>query len=181
MLLASSEESLELLREEQAVRSSDEEEEFTDEEYFAASGKRKTTASRRHGTKHFKRRLGGDHPQNASRFYLQWAGCETGTAYLVLDEDHERTGYFDLDKSGMTARGQFRCRRLFGDKHLVFTLLKVADTPRKIQTHGRAIARKIVGFVGNCVNLDTTWSASGDPLDPNIRIVDSGLGVGIVF
>ncbi|KAI0471416.1 hypothetical protein F4859DRAFT_485607 [Xylaria cf. heliscus] len=131
MLLASSEESLELLREEQAVRSSDEEEEFTDEEHFAASGKRKKTASRRPGVKPFKRRLGGDDPQNPSRFYLQWAGCETGTAHLVLDEDHERTGYFDLDKSGMTARGQLRYRAFFGSTRLVFTLLKVADTPKK--------------------------------------------------
>ncbi|KAI0451010.1 hypothetical protein F5B21DRAFT_488721 [Xylaria acuta] len=130
MLLASSEESLELLREEQAVRSSDEEDEFSDSEYFAASGKRKVTATRRAGTKHFKRRLGGDHPQNPGRFYLQWAGCETGTAHLVLDEDHERTGYFDLDKSGMTARGELKYRELFGKRDLVFTLLKVADTPR---------------------------------------------------
>ncbi|KAI1748717.1 hypothetical protein F4782DRAFT_516013 [Xylaria castorea] len=131
MLLASSEESLELLREEQAVRSSDEEDEFTDEEHFAASGKRKTTASRRPGARGFKRRLGGDHPQNPGRFYLQWAGCDTGTAHLVMDEDHERTGYFDLDKSGMTARGKLKYRELLGDKRLVFTLLKVADTPRK--------------------------------------------------
>ncbi|KAI0438484.1 hypothetical protein F4803DRAFT_534855 [Xylaria telfairii] len=130
MLLASSEESLELLREEQDVRSSDEEGEFADEEYFAASGKRKAKASRGPGAKHFKRRLGSDRPQDASRFYLQWAGCETGTGHLVMDEDHERTGHFDLDKSGMSARGQFRYRELFGDKPLVFTLLKVADTPR---------------------------------------------------
>ncbi|KAI8948633.1 hypothetical protein F4801DRAFT_556433 [Xylaria longipes] len=132
MLLASSEESLELLREEQAVRSSDEEEEeeITDSEYFAASGKRKTTAPRRAGIKHFKRRLGGDHPPNPGRFYLQWAGCKTGSAYLVLDEDHLRTGYFDLDKTGMTARGEFKYRELFGGKNLVFTLLKIADTPR---------------------------------------------------
>ncbi|KAI3331032.1 hypothetical protein F4824DRAFT_476407 [Ustulina deusta] len=132
MLLASSQESLELLREEQAVRSSDEEEEFTDSEYVAASGKRKATASRKNGAKHFKRRLGGDESQNPGRFYLQWAGLETGTGELVLDEDHERTGHFDLDKTGMTARGQIFYRTICGnDKPLVFTILKVADEPRK--------------------------------------------------
>ncbi|KAI0551531.1 hypothetical protein F4679DRAFT_538287 [Xylaria curta] len=127
ILLACSRESLEVLREEQA----DEEDELTDEEQLAASGKRKTTASQRPGAKSFKRRLGGDDTQNPGRFYLQWAGCENGTGDLVMDEDHERTGYFDLDKSGMTARGKLRYRSFFGDERLVFTLLKVADTPRK--------------------------------------------------
>ncbi|KAI0534717.1 hypothetical protein GGR58DRAFT_481685 [Xylaria digitata] len=130
MLLASSEESLELLREEQAARSSDEEE-LTDSEYFAASGKRKAKASQKTSSKNFKRRLGGGRSHNHNRFYLQWAGTEPGTGKLVLDEDHERTGSFDLDKSGMTARGQFHYRAFFGDKPLVFTLLKVADKPRK--------------------------------------------------
>ncbi|TGJ84555.1 hypothetical protein E0Z10_g4209 [Xylaria hypoxylon] len=131
MLLASSEEYLELLREEQAVTSSDEEEELTDSEHFPVSGKRKAKASQQTGSKNFKRRLGGDRSQNPSRFYLQWAGCDIGTGELALDEDHERTGNFDLDKSGMTARGQFRYPSFFGDKLLVFTLLKIADKPRK--------------------------------------------------
>ncbi|KAI0186410.1 hypothetical protein EV127DRAFT_472652 [Xylaria flabelliformis] len=131
MLIANSKESLELLREEQqVVRSSDEENEFTDEEHFAASGKRKKTSAQRHGAKASKRRLGGDHSQKPGRFYLQWAGCETGTGELVLDEDHERTGHFDLDESGITARGKLRYPGLFGDKLLVFKLLKVSDTPR---------------------------------------------------
>ncbi|KAI0427475.1 hypothetical protein F5Y09DRAFT_333347 [Xylaria sp. FL1042] len=131
MLLASSEESLERLREEQAVRSSDEEGELTDSEYNSGWGKRKATTLRKTGTKHFKRRLGGDSSKNPGRFYLQWAGCEIGTAKLILDEDHERTGHFDLDKTGMTARGQMSCRDFFGDKPMVFTLLKVAAEPKE--------------------------------------------------
>ncbi|KAI0968385.1 hypothetical protein F4678DRAFT_442886 [Xylaria arbuscula] len=130
MLLASSEQSLQLLREEQPARS-DDEEEFTESEYSSTSGKRKATGPRNDSARNFKRRLGSDSSQNPSRFYLQWAGCETGNAELVTDEDHERAGYFDLDKTGMTARGQFHYRSLFGDKPLVFTLLKVADQPRK--------------------------------------------------
>ncbi|KAI1274224.1 hypothetical protein F5Y07DRAFT_373686 [Xylaria sp. FL0933] len=131
MLLASSEESLERLRQEQAVRSSDEEEELTDSEYHSGWGKRKATTSKQADAKHFKRRLGTGSTQVPGRFYLQWAGCETGNAYLVLDEDHERTGHFDLDKTGMTARGQMFCRVFFSDKPIVFTLLKIADEPKK--------------------------------------------------
>ncbi|GAW13364.1 hypothetical protein ANO14919_027480 [Xylariales sp. No.14919] len=131
MLLSSTEESLELLREENAACSSDEEEESTDFEYFASSGKRKAKSPQKTAVKTFKRRLGSDHSQNPGRFYFQWAGHEHGTGKLVLDEDHEKTGHFDLDKSGMTARGQFYYRGFCGDEPLVFTLLKVADRPRK--------------------------------------------------
>ncbi|KAJ2966546.1 hypothetical protein NUW58_g10639 [Xylaria curta] len=130
MLLATSEESLELLREEEAVRPSDDEAELADVEHFTASGKRRV-ASQQASMKPFKRRLGSNHVPAPSRFYLQWAGCETGNAHLVLDDDHERTGYFDLDKSGTTARGQFHYRSFFGQEPLVFTLLKIADKPRK--------------------------------------------------
>ncbi|KAF2964137.1 hypothetical protein GQX73_g9420 [Xylaria multiplex] len=130
MLLASSEESLELLREEQEATSSDNEE-LTDSEYFAASGKRKAKTSQKTSSKNFKRRLGGDYSHNPCRFYLQWAGTDPGTGELILDDDYERTGSFELDKSGMTARGQFHYRSFFGDKPLVFTLLKIADEPRK--------------------------------------------------
>ncbi|RWA14049.1 hypothetical protein EKO27_g1064 [Xylaria grammica] len=131
MLLSSTEESLELLREENAACSSDEEEEPTDFEYFASLGKRKAKSPPKTAVKTFKRRLGSDRSQNPGRFYFQWAGHEHGTGELVLDEDHEKTGHFDLDKSGMTARGQFYYRGFFGDEPLVFTLLKVADRPRK--------------------------------------------------
>ncbi|KAI1742729.1 hypothetical protein F4680DRAFT_411584 [Xylaria scruposa] len=131
MLIASSRESLELLREEQVARSSDEDDEITDEEHFAASGKRKKTASQQLSAKSSKRRLSGDHAQRPGRFYLQWAGCDTGTGDLVMDEDHERTGYFDLDKSGIIARGKLSYPGLLGDKRLAFKLLKVSDIPRK--------------------------------------------------
>ncbi|KAI0813704.1 hypothetical protein GGR55DRAFT_687370 [Xylaria sp. FL0064] len=114
-----------------AVRSSDEEEELTDSEYHSGWGKRKATTSKQADAKHFKRRLGTGSTQIPGRFYLQWAGCETGNAYLILDEDHERTGHFDLDKTGMIARGQMFCHTFFSDKPIVFTLLKVADEPRK--------------------------------------------------
>ncbi|KAI1120964.1 hypothetical protein F5Y10DRAFT_257305 [Nemania abortiva] len=132
MLLATSEDSLERLRAEQPVHSSGSDEEEPDGSgYSTASGKRKATGSQQAGAKHLKRRLGSSHSPNPSRIYLQWAGCETGTAELVLDEDHERTGHFDLDKRELTARGQFYWRAMFGKKPLVFTLLKVADKPKK--------------------------------------------------
>ncbi|KAI0104629.1 hypothetical protein GGR51DRAFT_223637 [Nemania sp. FL0031] len=131
MLLATSEESLERLREEQAVRSSDDEEEFSCGYDVAALGKRRATGSQQANGRNFKRRLGGDKPAEPGRIYLQWAGCQTGDTYLVLDEDHERTGHFDLDKTELTARGQFYFRHFFGDEPLVFTLLKVSDTPKK--------------------------------------------------
>ncbi|KAI1302877.1 hypothetical protein F5Y03DRAFT_190926 [Xylaria venustula] len=130
MLLASSEQSLQLLRDEQLAQS-DDEEELSEPDYSSTLGKRKAKAHGNDNARTFKRRLGSDNSQSPGRFYLQWAGCETGTAELVMDEDHERTGYLDLDKTGMTARGQFHYRALFGDKPLVFTLLKVADQPRK--------------------------------------------------
>ncbi|KAI0868170.1 hypothetical protein GGS24DRAFT_494773 [Hypoxylon argillaceum] len=130
MLVVTSEASLELLREEQAVRSSDEEEP-ADSEYFTSSSKRKAAASRHTGAKHFKRRLGGSHSKNPGRIYLQGAACEAGTGRLVLDEDHERTGHFDLDKSGLTARGQFYYHAYFSEKPVVFTLLKIADKPKR--------------------------------------------------
>jgi hypothetical protein len=132
MLLATSEESLERLREEQAVRLSDgEEEEDSEVGYYADSRKRKVkTESRLPSVKQFKRRLGSDQSQNSSRFHLQWAGCETSNSYLVLDEDHERTGHFDLDKTGMAAQGEFWYHAYYKEP-LVFTLLKVADKPIK--------------------------------------------------
>ncbi|KAI0009865.1 hypothetical protein F4779DRAFT_617191 [Xylariaceae sp. FL0662B] len=135
MLLATSEDALESLRQEQDVPSSDEDDEMSpDIEYSAGSRKRKATDTGSGGpsSKHIKRQLGGDPPVKPGRFYLHWAGCETGNSYLVLDEDHERTGHFDLDKTGMTARGEFHWPGFFGEgERLVFTLLKVADTPRK--------------------------------------------------
>ncbi|KAJ8121608.1 hypothetical protein O1611_g10058 [Lasiodiplodia mahajangana] len=133
MLLATSEEALELLRLEQAVRSSDDEDELDGSEYITAPGKRKAKGSQQTGGRNFKRRLGGDHPPKPGRVYLQWAGCQTGNAYLVLDEDHVRTGHFDLDKTELTARGQFRYCEFFGhdEEPLVFTLLKVSDQPKK--------------------------------------------------
>lgn len=130
MLLATSEESLERFREEQA-RSDDKDEEVTDSESFTTSGKRKHKDSQRTSAKHFKRRLGGgEDPRTSNRFYLLWAGCEIGTGYLVLDEDYERTGHFDLDSTGITAKGRFFYRSL-GDEPFEFKPLKVADKPRK--------------------------------------------------
>ncbi|KAI1172045.1 hypothetical protein F4777DRAFT_23634 [Nemania sp. FL0916] len=134
MLLAMSEESLERFREEQPVRESSSDEEESEYEWGYPPGtvkKRKPTSTGSVNKMSFKRRL-GESSSKPGRVYLQWAGCETHNSYLVLDEDHERTGYFDLDKTGLTARGQFYYRRMFGkDTPLVFTLLKVADKPKK--------------------------------------------------
>lgn len=134
MLLATSEEALELLREEQPARESQSESEgeYVHHGNFVPSGKRKATDSSRTSIRPFKRRLGVTEPsRNPGRIYLQWAGCQTGNSYLVLDEEHKRTGHFDLDKSGLTAWGQFCYNELFGADPLVFTLLKVASRPRK--------------------------------------------------
>ncbi|KAI3325347.1 hypothetical protein HD806DRAFT_552676 [Xylariaceae sp. AK1471] len=134
MLLTTSEDSLERLRQEQPIRAySSDEEDPADIAYYSKSRKRKAAASRLPSVNNFKRRLGGDHTHKPGRFYLQWAGCRTGNSYLVLTEDHERTGHFDLDKSGMTARGQFVDVEHFGkEEPLVFTILKVADKPKAI-------------------------------------------------
>ncbi|KAI0516948.1 hypothetical protein F5B22DRAFT_605632 [Xylaria bambusicola] len=131
MLISTSEASLERLREEEAARS-DSDEEVSDLDSLTVSGKRKFKSSQGATTKHSKKRPGGiEGSRNPSRFYLQWAGLDTGTGDLVLDADHERTGHFDLDSTGMTAQGQFFYRGLQDDKPFVFTLLKVADEPRK--------------------------------------------------
>ncbi|KAI1359787.1 hypothetical protein F5Y08DRAFT_344333 [Xylaria arbuscula] len=132
MLLASSEDSLERFREEQAACSDYEDKEVSDLESHTTSGKRKHKGSQGTSIKPFKRRLGGgEESRNPNRFYLLWAGCETGTGELVLDGDDERTGHFDIDKSGITAQGQFFYRGLSGDEPFVFELLKVADEPNK--------------------------------------------------
>ncbi|KAI1119242.1 hypothetical protein F5Y14DRAFT_446455 [Nemania sp. NC0429] len=135
MLLAPSEEALELLREEQPPYQRDD---YYDEDSgedvgmpgnSIAPGKRRAATATQ--TRPFKRRLGVSEPApTPGRFYLQWAGCETSTSYLIFDDVHTRSGYFDLDKSGLTARGRFRYEGMFDDP-LVFTLLKVADKPRQ--------------------------------------------------
>ncbi|KAI8627998.1 hypothetical protein F5Y19DRAFT_486308 [Xylariaceae sp. FL1651] len=134
MLLATSEDALENLRQEQPVRSSSSDESEEDMgyhlEYDTGPRKRKAASSQLSGPSRIRRRLGGDRPVKPGRFYFQWAGCQTVNSYLVLDAEHERTGHFDLDKSGMTARGEL-CWPSSIDKPLVFTLLKVADAPMK--------------------------------------------------
>ncbi|KAK5625140.1 hypothetical protein RRF57_000856 [Xylaria bambusicola] len=132
MLISTSKTSLERLREEEAACSDSENDEVSDLEPLTVSGKRKLKDSQGPSTKHPKRRPSDiENSQNTKRFYLLWAGLETGTAELVLDADHERTGYFELDSTGTTAQGQFFYRGLLGDEPVAFTLLKTADEPRK--------------------------------------------------
>ncbi|KAI0141265.1 hypothetical protein GGR57DRAFT_420048 [Xylariaceae sp. FL1272] len=133
MLIAESKDALERLLEEQPCRSNDESEgdEYGSIEDCPGSSKRKAAGQRQQSRfKPFKRRLGGDEECPAGRFYFYWAGIENGNSYLVLDEESERFGHFDMDKSGMSARGRFNFPA-YGPKPFVFTLLKTSDMPEK--------------------------------------------------
>ncbi|KAI1264047.1 hypothetical protein F5Y18DRAFT_392379 [Xylariaceae sp. FL1019] len=133
MLIARSKEALERLLEEQPAYSDDEleEEEYASIDDRSGSSKRKAAGqSQQSRFRPFKRRLGGDEESPAGRFYFYWAGLEPGTSYLVLDEVSDRVGHFDMDKSGMSARGQFNFVA-YGPKPFMFTLLKISDKPEK--------------------------------------------------
>lgn len=129
MLIAPSEESLERLRDEHNARSS-EEDEYWRRECLRVSQRVTTVGQRAPTIQHREDCLRGDYPRNSRRFYFHWAGNDSELKEPVLDPDHERQGYFDLDASGLIARGHFYYPGRFGDNPLEITLVKIQNLPK---------------------------------------------------
>jgi hypothetical protein len=124
MLLATSEDSLEMLRRDVEV---DSDEDTSQDSDNLRSGSRKRKAK---GTcAAIKRRLGAT--LKANRIYLRWAGRETGEGEIQLDTDDEHTGYLDFDESKLSAKAVFSYPTMFG-RDVQFSIFKVADQPSKV-------------------------------------------------
>jgi hypothetical protein len=133
MLLAMSEDSLEMLRQDVEVDSDEDTDQDSDNlgtGVHGNSGSRKRMAK---GTGaapgSIKRRLGAT--LKANRIYLRWAGRETGEGEIQLDTDNEHTGYLDFDESKLSAKAVFSFPAMFG-RDVQFSIFKVADQPSKV-------------------------------------------------
>ncbi|KAN0072624.1 hypothetical protein V8E54_009553 [Elaphomyces granulatus] len=136
MLLAMSEDSLQILRQEMEVDSDeDTDEDSSDGLSTSVHG---TLGSRKRAAKGtlvvpgpVKRSRPGMTP-NTNRIYLQWAGRETGEGVIQLDTD-DHTGYIDFNETKLTANGVFCYPEMFGksDSQVSFSIFKVADKPSK--------------------------------------------------
>jgi hypothetical protein len=133
MLLAMSEDSLQMLREDVEVDSDEDTDQDSDNlrtGVHGNSGSRKRMAK---GTRaeqgSIKRRLGTTPKSN--RVYLQWAGRETGEGEVQVDTDNKHTGYLDFNESKLSAKGVFSYPDMFGTE-VPFSIFKVADQPSKV-------------------------------------------------
>ncbi|OXV10329.1 hypothetical protein Egran_01912 [Elaphomyces granulatus] len=136
MLLAMSEDSLQMLRQEMEVDSDeDTDEDSSDDLSTSVHG---TLGSRKRAAKGtlvapgpVKRSRSGMTP-NTNRIYLQWAGRETGEGVIQLDTD-DHTGYIDFNETKLTGNGVFCYPEMFGksDSQVSFSIFKVADQPSK--------------------------------------------------
>lgn len=130
MLLALSDDALQLLRQDVEV-DSDEEDDVDSDDLDGYGGPRKRQRKATHTAQGpIKRRLGETPKSN--RVYLQWAGRESGEGEIQLDTENSHTGYLDFDASKASAQGVFAYPSYFGDERLAFTIRKVSDQPSKI-------------------------------------------------
>jgi hypothetical protein len=133
MLLAISEDSLEMLRQDVEA---DSDEDTNQDSDGLRTGIHGNSGSRKRKTKgtcaapgSIKRRLGAT--LKANRIYLRWAGRETGEGEIQLDMDNEHTGYLDFDESKLSAKAAFSYPGMFG-RDVQFSIFKVADQPLKV-------------------------------------------------
>jgi hypothetical protein len=133
MLLAMSEDSLEMLRQDVEVDSDEDTNQDSDDlrtGVHGNSGSRKRMAK---GTcaapGSTKRKLGAT--LKANRIYLQWAGRETGEGEIQLDTNNEHTGYLDFDESKLSAQAVFSYPTTLS-RDVQFSIFKVADQPLKV-------------------------------------------------
>jgi hypothetical protein len=129
ILLALSDDELQLLRQDLEA-DSDEEADPNSDDSDGYAGPRKRTAKATHtGQGRIKRRLGETPKPN--RVYLQWAGRVLGTGEIEL-ETNKHTGYLDFDASKASAQGLLAYPEFFGDEKLALVIHKVADQPSQI-------------------------------------------------
>jgi len=133
MLLAISEDSLEMLRQDVELDSDEDASQDSDNIWMRTQGnpgsqKRKGMGVRL-GPGSAKRKLGAT--PNANRIYLQWAGRETGEGEIELDTDNKNTGYLDFEESRVSANAVFSYPAMFG-RDVQFSIFKVADQPSKV-------------------------------------------------
>jgi hypothetical protein len=133
MLLAMSEDSLQMFREDVEVDSDEDTDQDSDNlrtGVHGNSGSRKRMAKgSRAAQGSIKRRLRTTPKSN--RIYLQWAGRETGEGEIQLDTESKHTGYLDFDESKLSAKGVFSYPDMFG-RDVPFSIFKVADQPSKV-------------------------------------------------
>jgi hypothetical protein len=112
MLLAISENLLQMLRQDAEVDSDEDadsgEDADPDEDglqtgVYGNSGSRKRRADGAHAVQRSIKRKLGETPK-INRIYLQRAGRETGESEIQLDTDNEHTGYLDVDESKLSAK-----------------------------------------------------------------------------
>jgi hypothetical protein len=145
ILLALSNDALQLLRQDLEV-GSDEEVDPDSDDSDGYAGPRKRKAKGTHTAQGpIKRRL-GETPKS-HRVYLQWAGRDPGTGEIQLDTDNEHTGYLDFDASKASAQGVFAYPSFFGDERLAFMIHKVADQPPKIPDSWSCFSKKQYDYV----------------------------------
>jgi hypothetical protein len=130
MLLAMSDDSLEMFRQDAEVDSDEDASEDSDNLLSGVhgnSGSRKRMAKGPRAA--IKRRL-GETPK-ANRIYLQWAGRETGEGQIELETGDKHTGYLDFGESKLSAKAVFSYSAMLG-KNVQFSIFKVADQPSKV-------------------------------------------------